>query len=368
MPPSKLSTLRSKIDQVDARIVKLLGERARLAVRVGEAKKKNKKQTYAPDREQSVLSRIVRLNNGSFPSHALRSIYREVLSACRALQSPLTVAYLGPEATFTHSASLKQFGQSTQMIPGESITAVFEAVESGEAEFGVVPIENSTEGVITHTLDQLLESPLQICGEILMPITHCLLGQKRGIKPQQIYTHSQATAQCRVWLERNYPKVPVTQVASTGRAAQLAAKDPKAYAIGSELAAKPYGLKVLRRGIEDNPQNMTRFLTIGRTMPKRSGDDKTSLVFSVRDEAGVLYKMLEPFHKAGINLSKIESRPMVRLKGQKAKSRSRAGKWEYAFFLDLDGHISAPKVQKAVAQLEKKCLYLKILGSYPRGK
>ncbi len=371
MAPS-LKELRDKIDGIDQRIIKLLNQRARTALRVGQAKQRGRTQTYAPDREQKVLSRIVKANanikDSVFPTQALRNVYREVLSACRSLQSPIQVAYLGPEATFTQAAALKQFGHSTEMLPQASISAVFDAVEEGDIKFGVVPIENSTEGVVTHTMDRLMESPLQICGEVQMPIHHCLLGLHRGIVPEQIYSHPQATAQCRAWLNRHYPGVIMTPVTSTARATQLAAQDAKSYAIGSELAAQHYNLKVLKKGIEDHRNNITRFLILGTQSPKRSGDDKTSLVFSVKDAPGILFDMLKPFHDAGINLSKIESRPMTRLHATKVKSQGKTARWEYAFFIDLDGHIASSRVKKAVAALEKQCQFLKVLGSYPRGK
>jgi chorismate mutase/prephenate dehydratase len=363
-----LLKLRQEIDDIDSRILKLLNKRARTAIDIGLAKQKGKKQTYVPDREHKILNKIVSGNKGEFPSQALRNVYREVLSACRSLQSPIQVAYLGPEATFTQSAALKHFGQSTQMLPQSTINAVFEAVESGDIKYGVVPIENSTEGVVTHTLDRLMESPLKICGEVLLEISHCLLGIKKGIIPEQIYSHPQATAQCRDWLDRHYPDVNITHVPSTARAAQLAAQDTKAYAIGSELAASRYSLKLLKKSIEDHRHNITRFLVLGTESPKRSGDDKTSIVFSVKDRVGILFQMLKPFYKAGINLSKIESRPMMRLDSSKVKSQANQGRWEYAFFIDLEGHIQSPKLKKAVDELEHMCLYLKVLGSYPRGK
>ena len=359
---------RAKIDAIDARIIRLLNQRAKLALQIGKAKRKGRQEAYAPDREQQVLKNLTKAHSGPFPEQVLRNIYQEVISACRALQSPMLVAYLGPEATFTHSATLKHFGQSMRMVPEMTINSVFEAVESAEADYGVVPIENSTEGVVTSTMDRLIESPLQICGEILLPVSHYLLGRKKGITPEQIYSHPQAMAQCRAWLERHYPNVPLTPVESTGQAAQLAGEDGKAYAIGSELAASHYNLKIIHPKIEDHHNNMTRFLVLGTKGPKRSGQDKTSLVFAVKDEPGILYKMLEPFEAAGINLSKIESRPMVRLNPSKAKARRNQGRWEYAFFIDLDGHIQSRKVKQAVEQLEKKCQFLKVLGSYPRGK
>jgi len=363
-----IKKFRAKIDQIDAKIIRLLNERAGVALKIGQAKKKGRLEAYAPDREHQVLSNLNQKNGGPFPVQALRNVYREVISACRSLQSPMQVAYLGPEATFTHNATMKHFGQSTRMLPETTISAVFEAVESEECNYGIVPIENSTEGVVTSTMDRLIESPLKICGEVLLEINHCLLGRKKSITPSQIYSHPQAMAQCRAWLERHYPNVALTPVDSTAHAAQLASDDDHAYAIGSELAAKHYSLKLLVGHIEDHPNNMTRFLVLGTLSPKRTGHDKTSLVFAVKDEPGILFKMLDPFQKAGINLSKIESRPMVRLDASKAKTRRNADRFEYAFFIDLDGHIQSKKVKEAVRQLERKCHFLKVLGSYPRGK
>jgi chorismate mutase / prephenate dehydratase len=368
MSGRNLTEQREKIDTIDEKIIKLLTDRAKTALRIGQIKKQGSGSAYAPEREQKVLTKILKKNKGPFPEEALKNIYSEVLSACRALQAPLSVAYLGPEATYTHAASLKKFGRSTEMLAQNTISGVFDSVEAADVPFGVVPVENSTEGMVTHTLDRLLESPLFICGEILLEISHSLLGHKKGVRPQQIYSHAQATAQCRSFLERYYADVPVRAVSSTAMAAQLVSNDPSSYAIGSELAGQRYGLKVLKSHIEDHRGNMTRFLVIGKEMPKKSGNDKSSLVFSVRDEVGILYAMLEPFHEAGINLSKIESRPMVRLDAKHAKKRAQKNSWEYAFFVDLEGHIETAKVKRAVAALEKKCQFLKVLGSYPKGQ
>lgn len=368
MSKRTLARLRTRIDALDAKLVKILDERARAARCIGKIKQKRQQNTYDPEREQAVLKRITRLGRGDFPAVAIRNVYREVLSACRALQSPLQVAYLGPSATFTHAAALKHFGQSMPMTPAATIGGVFAAVESGAAQYGVVPVENSTEGAVTHTFDRLLESPLVICGEVMLPISHCLLGQGSKTKPKKIYSHSQATAQCREWLEKNYPGVPLSEVSSTARAAQLAGEDAQTLAIGSELAAREYGLKVLKRQIEDHHHNITRFLILGTAAPKATGHDKTSLAFSVNDEPGILSRMLIPFAEQGINLSKIESRPMVRLAVSRGKTLQKRRHWEYVFFLDLEGPIGSSKVARAVGALEKKCLFLKVLGSYPRSK
>jgi chorismate mutase/prephenate dehydratase len=267
------------------------------------------------------------------------------------------VAYLGPEASFTHMACKQHFGLSARYVAIKSIADVFDDVARGRSEFGVVPIENSTEGVVNHTLDMFMESDLQICDEVLLEVSHHLLsrtGTLAGI--QKVYSHPQAFAQCRTWLDANVPGVPVIDVASTALAAQLAAEDETAAAIASELAAQLYDLRVVKAKIEDAVANYTRFLVIGRRKAKPTGNDKTSLMFSLKDEPGILYRALRPFHDLHINLTKIESRP------------SKKKPWEYIFFIDLDGHLEAADVAKAVAELRGACLLVKVLGSYPKGR
>jgi chorismate mutase/prephenate dehydratase len=350
-----IEELRSSIDSIDDRIVDLLNERSQVVLEVGRLKSGNNLQFHVPGRERQIYERLLNNNPGPFPNDALRSIYREVISACLALESPMKVAFLGPKATFSHLATMQQFGLSAELVPQKSIPAVFEEVEKGKALYGVVPVENSTEGVISHTLDMFVESSLKITAEILLEVHHDLLsrtGRMEDIK--KVYSHPQPLAQCRQWLDENLPGIPVVDVASTATAAQIVSDDYTAAAIASELAASLYDLKVVRSRIEDQVNNFTRFLVISRTATERSGNDKTSVLFSVKDEPGILCRMLEPFAKRGINLSKIESRPF------KKKA------WEYIFFLDLFGHVSDPDVAVALEELKGCCQFLKVLGSYPR--
>jgi len=350
-----LKTLRQEIDAVDDHILELLNQRATLAKQVGTIKTKNYSDFHVPSREREIYARLTAANPGPFPSEAVRGVFREIISACLALESTLKVAFLGPKATFSHLAAMQHFGLSAEILPERSIPAVFEAVEKGAAHYGVVPVENSTEGMISHTLDMFIDSELKIGAEILLEVSHYLLsrtGRFEDIK--KVYSHPQPLAQCRNWLAANLPNVPLVDVASTTLAAQIVSEDYTAAAIASEFAASLYDLKVVRSRIEDQVNNFTRFLVIGKKFSDPTGDDKTSLMFSVRDEAGILHRMLEPFAKRDINLSKIESRPLKR----KA--------WEYIFYLDLSGHISDPNVAEAVKELGACCQFVKVLGSYPR--
>lgn len=350
-----IEELRTAIDRIDDRVVGLLNERSQVVLEVGRLKSGDNQQFHVPGRERQIYERLLSNNPGPFPNDALRSIYREVISACLALESPMKVAFLGPKATFSHLATMQQFGLSAELVPQKSIPAVFEEVEKGKALYGVVPVENSTEGVVSHTLDMFVESSLKITAEILLEVHHDLLsrtGRMEDIK--KVYSHPQPLAQCRQWLDENLPGIPVVDVASTATAAQIVSDDYAAAAIASELAASLYDLKVVRSRIEDQVNNFTRFLVIARAGIERSGNDKTSVMFSVKDEPGILCRMLEPFAKRGINLSKIESRPY------KKKA------WEYIFFLDLYGHASDPDVAVALEELKECCQFLKVLGSYPR--
>lgn len=354
MPEKELAKFRREIDLIDRKILDLLNQRSGIVITVGNIKKRNNEEIYAPLREKMLLEGLARKNKGPFPTHALRAVFGEILSASRSLQSPIRVAFLGPEATFSHMAALKYFGRSAELVPEGTIAKVFESLEHKRAQCGIVPIENSTEGVVGATLDCFLDSPLKITGEATLPIANHLLGRGSLRSITKIYSHPQPLAQCRNWLEQNLPSVPVVEVESTARAAERAAKEPDTAGIASEHAAEIYGLKFLKRHIEDNPRNMTRFLALGTSCPPRSGHDKTSILFSVKDEPGILYRMLEPFYRRKINLTKIESRPL------KKKV------WEYIFFVDVDGHCEDKKVREAIRSLEKKCLFLKILGSYPK--
>jgi chorismate mutase/prephenate dehydratase len=349
-----LDALRKKIDHVDAKLVELLNERASLAQQIGQAKSLDGQEVYVPGREKEIFKRISTINGGPLPEKSIHSIYREILSASRSLEAPLTVAYFGPEATYTHMAARDRFGSSTNYVPMPSIPDVFQEVKQGRADYGVVPIENSTEGVVTHTLDMLVEADVKICSEIVLDVHHCLLSRSGKAEDiREVVSHPQALAQCRRWLTTNQPNAQVREAPSTAQAAQMAAKDVSLAAIASGLAKELYGLEVVARNIEDQANNITRFLVIGGRSPKPSGDDKTSIVLSVKDEVGILHRMLDPFARNKINLSKIESRPL------KEKP------WEYLFFLDLEGHIEEPRIQKAIKKLEKSCIFIKILGSYP---
>lgn len=353
---NSIKRLRWKIDRIDQRIVDLLNHRAGVVLRVGKVKKNRQEDPYVPLREKAILEKLAKKNKGPFPTHALRSIYQEIFSASRSLQASIKVTFLGPQGTFTHMAALRQFGGSVELIPALSVVRVFDEVEHQRADYGLVPIENSTEGIVNATLDSFADSPLKICGEVVLPISHHLMsisGKASTIK--KLYSHPQATGQCRLWLEENLPGVPIVDAASTASAAQKAAVDPEAAAIASEYAARVYQLKIVKRNIEDHANNWTRFVVISRKEVGRSKRDKTSLLFSVKDQPGILYKTLESFSKSKINLTKITSRPV------KKKA------WEYIFFIDLDGHIREPRLRGAVDSLARKCNYLKILGSYPKG-
>jgi chorismate mutase/prephenate dehydratase len=351
-----LQAHRKEIDRIDDDIVRLLNERARHVIEIGNLKKADDTQAnlHTPAREAEILERLCKLNPGPFPSEGLRAVYREIMSGSLALEGPLKVAYLGPRATFTHLACLRKFGSSAQYLPMTSIKDVFNEVERGRADFGVVPIENSTEGVVNHTLDMFIDSNLQIYGEVLQEVSHHLLSKNdslEGIK--KIYSHPHAIAQCRQWLETTLPDVPVSEVHSTARAAEICTEDVSAAAIASELAGQIYGLKVLKARIEDNINNYTRFLVLSSKAPERTGKDKTSVMLSVKDKVGALYELLRPFASHGANLTKIESRP------------SRRKAWEYIFFIDLEGHMEEERVKRALNEIKPRCLFLKILGSYP---
>ncbi|MCW8858680.1 MAG: prephenate dehydratase [Deltaproteobacteria bacterium] len=354
MADDRLKALREQIDLIDNQILALLNQRAGVVLSVGKAKEGSEQSFYVPSREKAIYQRLNDLNPGPFPNDAVVKVFREIISASLNMEKPMQVAFLGPQSTFTHMAAMEQFGLSAQLVPLKSIPAVFEEVERGRAHYGVVPVENSTEGVVNHTLDMFIASELQVIAEIMLEISHNLLSKTGNIEQiSKIVSHPQPLAQCRHWLETNMSETPLLDVASTAAAAQMAAEDESVAAIASHAAAVQYNLQVVKAKIEDNPHNFTRFLVIGRKTPEKSGADKTSIMFSVKDEAGILYRMLEPFSKRQINLAKIESRPMK----QKA--------WEYIFFLDLVGHIEDDKIRAAIEELRQHCHFLKVLGSYP---
>lgn len=351
---SELDKLRKKIDEIDHLIVGLISKRAEVALEIGKIKQSKKLKIHSPERERAILKRLTKQNPGPFPNEALKTIYEEIISASLALQQPLKVAYLGPAATFTHLAARRQFGSSTEYMPESTIKEIFESVAHDKVQYGVVPVENSTEGVVNYTLDMFIDSDLKIAFEIMLPISHNLLsktGKRSAIK--KIYSHSQPIAQCRGWLQKNFPGIPVLEESSTSAAAKRASRNPSAAAVASELAASEYNLKFVEKGIEDNKNNYTRFLVIAKDSPGRTGSDKTSLMFSIKDKPGALHSILKSFARHRINLTKIESRP------------SRRKAWEYIFFADLEGHIDDKGINKALNEVKKECLFFKVLGAYP---
>ncbi len=357
MDEKNLKNLRQQIDTLDDQILDLLNRRADVVVAVGKAKDEKRGEYYVPSREKAIFERLITKNNGPFPDQGVRRVFREIISASLSLEQPLKVAFLGPQATYTHVAAMQQFGFSAQLVPLKSISSIFEEVSRGRASYGVVPVENSNEGVVSHTLDMFMSSDLKIIAEILLPVSHDLLnlsGQTADVR--KVISHPQAIGQCRTWLEENLPDIPLVDASSTASAAQQAAEDASVAAIASETAASLYGLRVVEHKIEDNRNNFTRFLVIGNEMQSPSDNDKTSIMFSVKDQAGILYQMLEPFSKRDVNLAKIESRPM------KGKA------WEYIFFLDMVGHVEDKDIADAVEELRTCCQFLKILGSYPKAR
>ncbi len=352
----ELEDLRKGIDRIDGELLKLLNERARLAMEIGRIKRRNNAHTYSPGREREVLERIKAQNEGPFPDDALKTIYREIISASRSLEEPLKIACLGPLATYTHLAALRHFGSSSEYIPVDSIKEVFEAVDTGRASYGVVPIENSNEGVVSYTLDMFIDYDLKVIAEVMLEVSHNLLSRDGDLsKIKRVYSHPQGIAQCKEWLEKNLPGAMLLDTSSTAKAAEIAAREEGAAAIASEAAARLYDLKFAARQIEDRRHNYTRFLIIGKESPPVTGRDKTSIMFSIKDRPGALYDILEPFKKSGLNLTKIESRP------------SKRKAWEYIFFVDMEGHVQNETVKKAIKEIEDNCLFLKILGSYPMG-
>ncbi len=353
----RIDDLRKRIDEIDSQILKLLNRRAELVIDVGRLKADQNMEFHVPQREEEIYARLTGENTGPFPPQAVRPVFREVISACLSLEHPLRVAYLGPRATFSHLAAMERFGLSAQFLAVRSIGEVFAEVEKGNADYGVVPVENSTEGIVSHTLDRFVDSSLLICGEVVVETALHLMGRASGLAEiRQIYSHPHALAESRKWLEAHSAHLPVVETSSTAAAAETAASEPGAAAIASELAASLYGLSILQRRIEDHPNNLTRFLVIGRKATAPTATDKTSILFSIKDRVGALHRMLHPFADHQINLTKIESRP----------SKQRV--WEYVFYVDFEGHASEPRVQRALETLRDECIFLKVLGSYPRSR
>lgn len=349
-----LDDLRRRIDGIDEELVRLLNDRTRVALDIGSIKRAQSLEAYSPAREKEVLARVASLNRGPLAEASLRAIYREIMSAALSLEKQVKVAYLGPPSTFSHVAARARFGGSVDYVSCETISDVFDAVEKGMADHGVVPVENSTEGAVTYTLDRLVDTTLKICSEICLPISECLLSRVPRDRIEKLYSHPQVLGQCRMWTQREMSGVDVIPVASTARAAEMAAHEPNAAALASRLAAEIYGLEILEADVQDMSGNTTRFVVLARNDGKPTGDDKTSLLFAVQHKAGALYSALESFKKFGLNMTKIESRP----------SRSKA--WQYYFFVDIEGHAKDENVAKALTDLAGHCVVLTILGSYPK--
>ena len=344
---------RKAIDALDQEIVKLLNQRTAHVLEIGAIKLKAGEEIYAPHRELAVLRRICKQNEGPITDESLRAIYREIMSSALSLEKTMTIAYLGPEATFTHQAAIHKFGSSLSYSAHKTIADVFNEVACGRADYGVVPVENSTEGVVTHTLDMFVESDLKIVAQIVLSIQQCLISKGVLSEVKKLFTHPQPLGQCRHWLQANLPEVEIIEASSTTRAAELAAATPKAAAIASALAAERYQLRILEQDIQDNSNNATRFLVLGRQCSPPTTQDRTSLMLSINHEVGALHRALAPFSRYRLNMTKIESRP------NKRKA------WEYFFFVDCDGHILGKKLAKAVEEITKECNFLKVLGSYP---
>ena len=344
---------RKAIDKLDAQIVKLLNERTKHVLAIGEIKLKAGQEIYAPHRERAVLQRLHRLNDGPMTNDSLDSIYREIMSSALSLEKLLTVSYLGPEATFTHQAAIRRFGSSLHYSPQKTIADVFAEVSKNRADYGVVPVENSTEGVVTHTLDMFMDSDLKIVAQIILPVQQCLLSNSPRKQIAKLFAHPQSLAQCRRWVQDNLPQAEIIETSSNARSAEFAARQRNTAAIAGILAAEKYRLSVLEHDIQDNAANATRFLVLGRQCSPPTGDDRTSLMVSISDKVGALHHALAAFRRFRINLTKIESRP----------SKRRA--WEYFFFIDCDGHREDRRVSKAITLLEQECSFVKVLGSYP---
>ena len=350
-----IADLRAKIDQIDDSLLALINERARKAMKVGNKKSGQKADiVYRPEREAQILQRLQQANSGPLESVVVERLFREIISACRAIEAKPSIATLGPDGTFSELATRKQFGAEINLELTSSIEEVFRLVEAEHCDIGVVPVENSAEGGIHLTLDRLLTTSLKICGEIDLRIKHCLIGSAESASPIRVLAHQQALAQCRQWLDVNLPSIERVACASNSDAVRQILDDPTSIAIASEEAAEAYGLQVLHADIEDQPGNTTRFLVLGRHTVQASGQDKTSLVMSAQERPGALHTLLAPLSEHNINMTRVESRP------------SRTGLWEYMFFIDLEGHVQDANVDSALSQIKRNAAMFKILGSYPR--
>lgn len=351
---SALESLRRQIDELDSRIVLLLNERAKVAQQIGEVKRQTNTQVYYPDREQQVYQRVISENKGPLPNNSLAAIYRELMAGSRALEGPLKVSFLGPVGTFSYVAARKSFGSSVEYLPQKAIDSVFREVKAGRVDYGIVPVENSTEGGIRETLHAFLECDVKVCAEIILPIQHSLMSNSVPEKIKRIYSKLQVFSQCKNWLANNFPEAELLEVGSTTEAAQMAKKETGAAAIAHAEVAEPYNLNILYQNIEDNPNNVTRFFILSQKFSGPSGQDKTAIMCYIKNQVGALYELLHPFKKYGINLTSIESLP----------SRKKA--WDYSFYIDFEGHVQDERVRKALEKVGSRCLELRILGSFPR--
>jgi len=351
-----ISDHRKAIDSLDEQIVRLLNERTRHVLEIGSLKLKHGEEIYAPHRELAVLQRVAKLNKGPITEESLRAIYREIMSSALSIEKSMTIAFFGPEATFTHQAAIRRFGASLRYAAQKTISDVFIEVSRNRADYGVVPVENSTEGVVTHTLDMFVDSDLKIVAQIVMPIQQCLIARVPRKQIKKLYSHPQPLAQCRNWIQNNLPHVEIVETSSTTRAADLASKEKNSAAIASALAAERYKLNILEADIQDSSSNMTRFFVLGRQCSPPTGRDRTSVMFSIADKVGALHGALAPFRRFKLNMTKIESRP------------SKRKAWEYFFFVDCDGHYEDRRVGDAIAELGRECNFVKVLGSYPNGE
>jgi chorismate mutase / prephenate dehydratase len=350
-----LAPLRDQIDAIDRELLALISRRAQLAEEVGRVKLASASAVYRPEREAEVLRSVTALNQGPLEAEALEPIFREIISACRAMERPLAIAYLGPPGTFSELAALRQFGSAVHLESCGSIDDVFRAAESGRSDYAVVPVENSTEGAVSRSLDLLLTTRLKIIAEVSIPIQHHLLARHSTLADvQRVFAHPQALAQCLTWLNQNLPSLERIHVASNAEAARQASLDAAAAAVAGESAARRYGLQIVARQIQDDPLNRTRFLVLGQQECPRTGQDKTSLILSVPNRVGAVYDMLAPLARHGVSMTRFESRP------------ARTGAWEYYFYLDVEGHAADPAMGAALEELARGCAFFRCLGSYPR--
>lgn len=352
---NQLEELRSKIDDLDHRIVELLNARAKVVIEIGKIKHANNEPIYVPSREKVVLKRVCDYNAGPLANACIEAVYRELISGSRALEKPLAVCFLGPKGTFSEAAAISKFGKSAEYVPAGTLSDIFDIVERGQADYGVVPVENSTQGGITETLGRFLDTPLKVCGEIVVRVRLSLLGRCKLSEVKRVYSKGVALGQCRQWLQKNLPHAELIETASTSLAAEHAVKEDGAAAVGRAELVTEYPIKNIRESIEDFPNNFTRFFVIGNHISDPTGCDKTALLCSVKDKSGALHDLLTPFKQNAINITKIESFP------------SPKAAFQYFFFIDFEGHVQDEKVSQALAEAEKECGQFRVLGAFPRG-